>query len=192
MKNRELKLTLLIIISIIFSAQAQNDTIDKLNQKGQKDGYWRILLNDKTVRTDSAHASFIAYEVYDNGLLVLSYRKPRLIRISKTEFSGHQPTIGKPELINGTLKYYDSKNILKYEEYFENGFIVYSKFYRKNRRKKAMYIHEFYDFSKRYNNQLGSFYYELAFTPTHFVSYWYRKEGKRWKDFKIRSWYIPE
>lgn len=70
------------------------------------------------------------------------------------------------------------------EECFRQGYVSYSKSYKKNRKTGKFYVSDFYNFDKRYNNQAGSCYIELAFTPTNIVAYWYRKGEKRWKQYR--------
>lgn len=176
-----------ILLFISFFASAQNDTVNRFNEKGHKQGYWKKFLNDRVLSSDSMQASFIAYEVYDDDQKIISYNKPLFVNINHIVYSGHKPDPGKPEIINGTFKYYSKKQVLMLEESFKNGYMVYSKFYKKNRKTGELYIVEFYDFGRRYNNQVGSFYHELAFTPTNIVAYWFRKGEKRWKDHKITN-----
>lgn len=96
--------TVLIVIGL--NINAQNDTINQFNGKGQKHGYWKLFFSEKLAPTDSIHAAYFAYEVYDDGQKVMSYRKIRLLAKATLIFSGQAPEVGKPIIIDGTFKYY--------------------------------------------------------------------------------------
>ena len=182
MKNIHIFFITTLIVSSL-NVRAQHDSINQLNEKGHKHGYWKVMLSNKIVTTDSIQATYFAYEVYDDGKKIISYRRARFLRKAIVICSRQDLVTGEITILDGIYKYY-VKDVLVLEEYFRNGYISYAKYYSKNRKTGEYYVSEWYDFDRRYNNQAGSYYFELAFTPTHIVAYQYRKGKKRWKEYR--------
>lgn len=167
---------------------SQSDTLNKLNSKGKKTGYWKVLLDNRFIKTNSINdANFYAFELYDNGETVCPFQR---VRNKKTvfRFDGTVPNKGKPEAITGTIKWYDKKNRLSLEDRFENGCPVYKKSFHgpKDKTDTLVRVFEELDFTEKYNGIPGTFSYKVySLYSDKVTKYWFRKGNKGWRAYKI-------
>ncbi|MGZ4156213.1 MAG: hypothetical protein ACXVED_03490, partial [Bacteroidia bacterium] len=99
-----------------------NNTLNKLNSKGKKNGYWVQYLDSLAYPTDSSHSYFYGYDLYDNGETVFRFSdRDKVWRKCKLVFDGHLPDKGKPIPIEGTFKWYWKKAQIADEGTYKNG-----------------------------------------------------------------------
>lgn len=105
-------------------------------------------------------------------------------------FNGPVPVKGQPVLLTGTFKSFDKKGRLTCEETYLNGSPLSIKSYVRgsNKADSSTYLFEYLDFSKKYNNIPGTFYYEEYFyKPDRIHRYWFYKGNKSWRVYKIEG-----
>lgn len=178
--------TLQLISSGFLRGQA--DTLNKLTSSGQKTGYWKVYLNENADPVDNiSNACFYGIELYDNGERVFKFNTHAW---TGAKFDGTFPAKGKPEAINGTFKWYDNKGFLQVSETYKNGQPLYIKSYHvlNNKTDNIDHVFEDCDFTIKYNNIPGTYYYRehALFTDT-FTEYWFRKGKKGWRVYKIKK-----
>lgn len=166
---------------------SQLDTLNKLNSKGKKTGYWKVFLDDKVNPTSNIENSyFYGFELWDEGENVFHYSKNRW-KNNKMTFDGTLPEKGKPILITGTFKWFDTKGLFS-EEVYKNGNPVYIRSYTGSTSITDTVVHLFedLDFTKKYNNINGTYFYQEHSHNTGDVKkYWFRKGKKKWKMHKV-------
>ncbi|MCD6069022.1 MAG: hypothetical protein K0S33_3848 [Bacteroidetes bacterium] len=153
-----------IIISTLcfstLSSQTKPDTINRLNSKHKKEGFWKVYLTDYLIETeDTTQAYYFAYDYFVNGHLIIwtssaQYYKKKAIRVT----TDNQSNKGQPVLLNGHFQFYYS-NGLGLEATYKGGLPVLDLTIGSNTLGKSVTI-ESLDYSKKYKNQFGSFLYE--------------------------------
>lgn len=179
---------LLILMLIGPAVFGQTDTLNSLNSKGKKTGVWKVFLNEKADPvTKVKDAYFYGFELWDEGELVFAFVKHNWKKY-KLAFDRQLPTKGNPIPLTGTFQWSDKNGRLWIEEAFENGNPLYIKtfstslFLPGNNTSLLEYI----DFSRKYNNTQGTFYYEEHVQNSDKVeSYWFRKGPKGWRLYRI-------
>jgi len=181
-----------LLTALLFHGQnvfGQADTLNKLNSKGKKTGYWKIYLNDKADPVDNIVDSyFYGFELWDEGEKVFKYFKHKWG--DKMTFEGPTLTKGSPIPLAGTFKSFDKKGRLIIEETYQNGNPLYIKSFTTSHDKtdNKTYLFEDLDFSKKYNNIPGTFYLEEHFHTTgRLDKYWFRKGDRGWRSYKIED-----
>lgn len=182
-----------IILFFLFSLTpvfGQNkDTLNKLNSKGKKNGYWVQYLDSLGYPTDSSHSYFYGYDLYDNGAKVFRFAdRNKLWRKYKLVFDGHFPEKGKPIPIEGTFKWYRGKAQLVNEETYKNGrpFFWKSFNYYKTDSINSSFNEVLY-FDILYNNMPGTFLYEEYCDGKLCRKYWFRKGKRGWRSYRIKE-----
>lgn len=181
---------ILYFISILFLVKysfGQIDTLNKLNSKGKKTGYWKVFLNEKADPVKNATESyFYGLEFWDDGKQVTSFNKHRW-KFKRLIIDSALPSKkGNPVPISGTFKWYDQKDRLLAEEIYLAGLPLSFKSYNGHNTEVTFNLMEYLDYTKKYNNMTGSFYVELHHSnglPPE--KYWFRKGNKGWKSYKI-------
>ncbi len=158
----------------------QHDTINQLNSKGKKTGYWIKYLDADLNPTDSSSSYFFGYEYYDNGTPVLIFRKDKRNKNYRHSFINRTSAKGNPRVLDGTFVWHTDKDsipdvIATHKNGLPVNFIVYHQCEFHSR-----YVSEYLDFTRKYNNTIGSYYYEFEGEK-----YWYRKVGTKWKSTKV-------
>lgn len=165
---------------------AQNDTLNKFNNKGKKNGYWIKYLDQNVSPVDSINSYFYGYELYDNGTSLFVYNKDWWLKQSKLSYNDSLPKKGSPILLNGIFSWYDNKDSLpSIIETYKNGYPISIEAYHKCQY-HLRHRSEFVDFTKRYNNEIGTYYVESE-GFNGMKKYWFRKEQKKWKARQIKE-----
>jgi hypothetical protein len=190
--NKVLGLIVFLTISIL-SCKAQTDTLNKYNAQGKRHGYWICYLNDKFKVSDSIKASYIGFDLYDNGQNLTRIGKQRSQKNEKIVDSivPASNNFGRFKLLNGKVQFYNSRSILLAEELFFQGFrtkcITYGAFSKKYGECTGAII-ELVDFTVLYENIRGTSYCEYRDCSGKFIKkYWFRKGKKKWKLHSVRS-----
>lgn len=170
------------------SAPGQSDTINRLNSRGKKNGYWQIWLNEKADPVKNVSESyFYGFEFWDDGKRVTPYFRHRW-KYKKLTFDSTLPSKGNPVPISGTFKWYDHKARLIDEETYLAGHPFSMKSYSGPQADTVFKLQENLDFTKKYNSTPGSFYWELHFSNGQQPKkYWFRKGVKGWRSYKLED-----
>ncbi|MCC6372192.1 MAG: hypothetical protein IT236_14405 [Bacteroidia bacterium] len=186
---------LILLLTIIVQLQSsdlllgQTDTLNKLSTSGKKNGYWKVFLDEHADPVESIEkACFYGIELYDNGEHVQKYYKHKVSGLTM-KFDGVLPPKGKPELINGTFTWFDNKGFLQSLETYKNGQPLYIKSYHVLKNKTDTINHPFedLDFTIKFNNIAGTFYYREHHLDSTFTEYWFRKGKRGWRVYKIKE-----
>ncbi len=188
------KVTFGIIIIFLSSLnlKSQNDTLNKLNINNKKQGYWIIYLNQYLDKADSINAKYYAYELFDNGVN-LRPAANRVFKVNKVEiiYDSSKYTFLKVPRIDCKFIFYNKDSSEKIIEEYKKGIIYKLEVYDSHKIKKDSIARKrtaFFDFSLKYEEQIGSFYYEERFFNNDRVKkYWCRKHKGKWKMHKIKS-----
>ena len=145
-----------------------NDTLNKRNANGKKQGTWFVFLDKHTIPTDSAGAYFIGLEYYENGEQIrgVFYNRPWKAKDSIV-YSFVLPEKGKPVLLSGTIQWYGRKkntSVLLVEEKYVNGQAVSitENSYTSSKHGVVRTGLEFADFTRTNEMYPGSFYFEVS------------------------------
>jgi hypothetical protein len=103
--------------------------------------------------------------------------KNRFRKVSTIKYDFEFPPKTKPILLNGTLKYFNNKNEEISEEIYENGLPIKLTSFKYKKNDNTPYPFEILDFTKKYKNQLGSFYFEMRFRNGKTRKYWCLNNG---------------
>ncbi len=161
MKISKQKILFLILFKSLMMF-SQPDTLNKLNDKGAKVGYWKTYYNSKLDKIqDTTNAKYKGFESYVNGVLFRGIDWKKEAGKHKISYVPTDNLTEKKVVLNGTVSYYDKYNLLVYKDEFFKGIITksYAYSYFKDGSIWTLYHEESYDYSKRYNNE-NSFYFE--------------------------------
>jgi len=187
---------ILVFIGCLFQTHGQ-DTLNKFNSEGKKHGFWKKFLDKDLRPIDSAKSYFIALVPFDNGKDLINYFDSKWRSKDSIVHEQLLPNKGAPVLLNGTFKwYYRKKKIMYVRESYINGYpsLIQTFHYDlRDKRKDSdtiLYLNDNIDYSKRYNNTPGSYYY--SYNPVvnnNLREYWYRKVGTKWKTEEVKFEY---
>ena len=171
-------------------SRGQNDTLNKFNSKGKKQGYWLFYFDNKFKPTDSINGEFIVFDFYDNGKSLTFIPKFGKIRFDYAldSLNTDQKTLGKFKVLNGKINFFEKEKEISFEQSFQQGIpLIFKKYLTYNKYCKNKPV-EILDFTKKYNNQQGTFFYELrsCYSETNY-KYYFRKGKKKWKAFRIEE-----
>lgn len=181
------------IISNFFLCPAQPDTLNQLNVKGKKQGYWLCYLNKRFKPTDSIKGVYVGFDLYDDGINLTRIGKRRGLShqriVDSITSSGHK--FGRFKLLDGKILFYNKKNLLTSGEIYSQGHPL--KYYVTSRcghpnTECAEEVLEMVDFTKLFNNIRGTAYVEFR-RCTGGISQrsWFRKENGKWDAHVIKD-----
>lgn len=184
-----MRLLIIIITLSTKSLLSQNDTINKYNLVGKKQGYWKQFLDLNINRVDSLNSNFYGYDLYENGVIVIGYFSLKSKKGDSLVHIGLIPEKGKPIIINGEFKWYNKKTKdIEIIETFRNGVPITFEYYNKSKNDSVVYLAEYCDFTKKYNNEFGTSYYKFIYgSDKKTEEYWFRKVSSKWKYYKIKK-----
>ena len=178
--RNQLLTTFIIVTFLSFS---QSDTLNRLNSKGKKTGYWLKYLDDNVQIVDSINSFFYGYEYYDNGTKLFAFEKLWFKKIQAAKYGEILPKKGHPVLLTGTFRWFvrgDSAQFV--EETYKDGYPLVLKSLSRNLTDQSIYISELFDYTKTYNNISGSFYVQMGRKK-----WYYMKSKKGWRRFRIKE-----
>lgn len=190
MKNVNPKyIFILLFYFISWISNCQVDSINKLNSKGQKNGYWIIYLDENANPVSNIDSSyFYGFDFWVNGKKVIAFKKHKVVfsKLTRPELLFQK---GRPQAINGTWYWYDQNGLLLNEEKYSNGLPYFFKSYFWDTFNSSISVfNEVLYFYKRYNNIPGTYYYEeLGLNGKVRLKCWYRNGWLGWKAYKIKS-----
>lgn len=181
-----MRLKQLIAIIFFFSfscfyVSAQNDTLNEINSKGKKQGYWLSYFDSNFKTSDSTNASYAAFDLYHNGQMLTldmkseqkTWRKALGDSLLPVSYNYNNKEY---KLLNGKISFYDKNNNLIKEAFYKKGHMIRFDGYHNKKDSCLHPIQGSADFTKLYNNQPGSFYYEFTFCDgKKKIKYWFRK-----------------
>jgi len=183
--------TILLIPLFHFS---QNDTLNGVDNKRRKQGYWKIYLDSASRETDSSAASYIAYTFYNRGKTVYYFINEKWRARDSCVFIGRVPEKGKPIPANGSFVWYNRDKMLSMEMRYENGMLMRYKEIHYSRLKGSaewgyMYIA---DMTRRYRNIPGTYliveqHNQAVYNIEEFNNSYYRKGPRGWKKYRIKT-----
>lgn len=174
---------------------SQSDTLNTYNARGKKDGYWLVYFDKHLQKVDSTKAFYYGFDLYVDGANRTEIFSMKRIDTSRIEHVNRLTAkSGTFTLLDGDFVYYGKRGKIKLVDSFKNG----------NPLSKAVYfidsdvptpncLEEYVDFTKKFNNQKGSFYIEYKFCNIDKgESFWSMKKGKKWKLVKIKDFKLSE
>lgn len=155
----------ILILIFLFAAKIfsqKNDTLNRLNEKGDKIGYWKMYYNINLESVmDTINAKYISFDYYINGKIFRYTRekkkegKIKIVYIPKD-------TLRDNRKLNGVVSYYDSDKNLAYKDEYSQGLLIkassYSYYFDKH---YILYKEESIDYSRKYNNTENTYYHEV-------------------------------
>jgi hypothetical protein len=180
------------ILLLVFSftlvsstTSAQNDTLNCFNANNKKHAYWVQYLDSKLNPTNKENAHYYGYELYDDGERVFKYFKKKWLRDQELRYTGAKTTKGKPILLSGTFKWYNSAGVIINEEIYKAGRPYFIRSYHNSKEGVNTFSEVLY-FDKTYNNIEGTYYYEELRDGDQLINaYWFRKGKRGWRVYKI-------
>jgi len=139
-------------------------TIEYLNAN------WKVV-------PDKRDAVFLRYVSFPERKEIFYSSKKRLESDSSTIIKSIDGII----ILNGEYKWYDKKDRLMFHDKYENGERVWGKTYIWGifgKRHKGKSIHEYFDYTKKYDNQPNTFYSEM-YDKKGNKTMWYLRQGKK-------------
>ncbi len=191
MKKKGLNITFLFLVYQL-CVYSQIDTLNNFNEKGKKHGYWKCYLNKDFKVVDSINGFYVGFDYYDNGQNLTGIGKISRWKIDKVQDSiiTNNKSYRGLKILHGTIFYFDKNGSLVAEERFFKGLPLKYITYNTNKDTPDCFgmESEIVDFTKKYNNILGSFYIESRFCQSKSIlKYWFRKGKRKWKAFKIKE-----
>jgi hypothetical protein len=170
---------------------SQTDTLNKFTSNGKKQGYWKQYLDLNANPIDSVNSYYFSYDLYDNGVKLIGVYKQKSKKDKLLVYSQAKSEMGKPTLLSDTLKWYDKKTQKIHQiEVYSLGHPIRIEYYSNyNSNKDSVpVLTELVDYTKRYNNEMGSYYYKFTWLTTRRSDeYWFRKVEGKWKLRKIKQ-----
>jgi hypothetical protein len=177
------------------SSQVNTDTLNKFNSKHKKQGFWVVYLTDHLLPVkDAQKACYYAFNYFDNGVKVGFFPWAGKERKNAGRLSSEgQSKEGAPVLLNGNFKYYDKNGKKTLDEIYKNGTPLLMEAYTFDKSGICV-LKETCDFTKMYNNQFGSFYYEQNYYVNNIIDHtWYGKSDKGiWRFINNKSTLISK
>jgi hypothetical protein len=156
--------SVIAFILVCFGLYSQPGPVNRFNEKNQKTGYWKSFFDKKMEYTkDSSQAVYFCYEYYINGD-IFRYVLPKDPRYSlEIRYVPQKDSaMNNVKFLNGEVLYYNEKN-LAYKDEFVNGVVTkmhsYS-YFLDTEKKYVLYYEELIDFTRPYNNNGNSYYFE--------------------------------
>jgi hypothetical protein len=187
--QRMTRILIIIFILITLNISGQTDSLNRLDEKGKKNGYWVQYLDSLLYPTDSSNSYFYGYDLYDHGLRVFKFSdRPKSWKKDKMVFEGQLPGKGMPKPVEGTFKFYRPEIRIESEEIYKDGkpFYMKSYIYSKKDQVNSMFNEVLY-FDKLYNNIPGTFFYEEYDDGKLTRKYWFRKGQRKWTSIRIKE-----
>lgn len=186
----KLRTTLALTIFNIGVASSQNDTLNQYNAKGKKDGYCRVYFDKHLQKVDSSKAFYYGFDLYVDGANRTEIFSMKRIDTSRIEHVNRLTTkSGTLTLLDGEFVYYSKNGKTKFIDTYKQGCVQTMSVYNIDSNNPISDCRtEHLDFTKKYNNQRGSFYSEeRSCNLDRAKAYWVgMKEGK-WKAIKIED-----
>lgn len=174
---------------LTFCSFTQEDSLNQFKGNRKKDGLWKVYLDQYLNPVDSIQkAYFYAFERYDNGQVVFKFYKEKYLSNDSVAHTQQFSELGNPIILDGKIEWFESDGKIMKQFEFKNGFPVYYKSYQyyANNPTKCGY-NEIRDWSKKYNDLAGSYYYEAFWDGKLLVVGWFKKDKKKWKLMKEKT-----
>jgi hypothetical protein len=185
-----------LLASDLLSGQA--DTLNKVDAKGRKQGFWWQYFDKHLDPVDSSLAVYKGLEFYDSGKLIVKIHEnakwASLARVETVFLTSSRAR--QPALLNGKFRWFwknDTTPIIEKE--FVDGFPVTEKCFHILKRDNREYVTmtEVVDYLRRYNNMPGSYYledvhYDIRNKSTKVKRrMWYYKTNGKWRYHRVKA-----
>lgn len=177
----KLRTTLALTIFNIGATSSQNDTLNQYNAKGKKDGYWRVYFDKHLQKVDSSKAFYYGFDLYVDGANRTEIFSMKRIDTARIEHANRLTTkSGTLTFLDGDFVYYSKNGKNKFIDTYKQGCVQTMSVYNIDSNNPISDCRtEHLDFTKKYNNQRGSFYYEnRSCNFDRAEAYWSGMEGK--------------
>ncbi len=155
--------------------------INQFDSKRKKDGMWIEYLdaNWKIVK-DSAQATLTRYTYFYHGhnLFKESWMGEKLKSIGDSNSQNR-----KLVALNGEYIWHDSKGRLLFDAYYLNGQRIWEKNYSWRRKDDSLVgkkVFEYFDYRKKYKNQIFTSYYEMYDHNGNVIVFYFRNDDQGW------------
>ena len=176
-----------LLLFINSTSIAQNDTLNRYNSNKKKDGFWICYLDGKLKKTDIQKAVYYGYDLFDNGrnLTQLGIHGMKVHSVSKPKEIAEKKN--NPILLEGKFVLINKRGDEKSIEEYRNGYPYIFRGLSTYKNKKLIdFEMEYLDFTKKYQGEQGSFYYEERSTNLKDTTkYWIRRVDGKFKNIKI-------
>ena len=161
--------------------------------RGKKDGYWLQYLDSNANPTDKQNYKYLGLEYYENGKVLFRFKKFHWK--NKALLTVERDTCCSHDKICGVFRWFDAKTkqLFAEEKYYCGNPVYFKEYHYYTRNDSSICgFTETADYSRKFENQIGSFYYEKWFDTTQYVGptrkcYWFRKVKNKWKLQRIRD-----
>lgn len=157
----------IVVLAVILQTSASPaqsiDTLNKYNDKGAKVGFWKTYYDSAFERVDdSLSAVHVGFEYYINGEIFRGILDKKHFPKGVIKYIPND-TIKHKNVLDGTITYYDKRNNLSFKEEFSNGVITKGHSYNflKDNGSYMLYYEELIDFTKTYEQNKDSYYFEV-------------------------------
>jgi hypothetical protein len=179
-----MRTSFLVLVNLIIPLfYGQLDSINQFDRNGKKHGYWTRYLDSNLNPIDSSQSYFYGFEYFDEGKVVFKFNKHRFRKKFRHSFIDNSMTRGRPRVLDGSYFWFeDNDSLPDFIETYKHGRPVTFIYYRQKCNHFPRIIHEYVDFTRTYNNIVGSYYYEFWAGSDKL---WFRKVDDKWKFIKI-------
>ena len=183
--NRIILIALFLFPAATLKA-ASGDTLNRYNTANKKDGFWTVYLDSLLKPVDITQSYFFAYEQFDNGTEVFTFKQfpfydfPKNYTFAYTADRGQK---GKPVLLHGSFRIYFPQGWKYKEQTFSNGRPVEIRFMDHEKNNPDVAYSQTLSFDRLYNGQSGSYYYEEKESGSLIASGYFRKGENGWKNY---------
>jgi hypothetical protein len=185
-------LTIIFLLLPLLSFAWSKDSLNRVDTKGKKDGYWKVFLDSQLFVTDSAQSHFYGYDLYDHGHEVFRYSNRGRWKWAQITYEDTLPVKGKPIEITGTFLWYSSDSLLWNTEIYSEGspWFWEANHYLKGGKRPSGFERIY--FYKHFENTEGTFLVAENFSHGETRYYWYIKGDKKWYSKRIEGPFDPD
>ncbi|MEQ9062977.1 MAG: hypothetical protein RIE58_02300 [Vicingaceae bacterium] len=165
-----------LLVSNIAIAQTQSIELNKINDQGKKQGYWKMFLDEKFTYTDSSNAKYSAFVYYNDGKIIIG-KIPNWIKRCQIKSAPELTRVSEISVLNGIYEFIDNgkKNGWSYILEYKNGVLIRDKLNWDG----SGYHYEECFYSKKFNDIEGSYYVVGQIKPDLIEKgYYYLDNGK--------------
>lgn len=142
------------LICLAASSWGQSSGLNKLDDKGRKDGKWMVYLDHNWKRiNDSSKAVYYRYTFYDHGQNIYPMGPCGKKGYKLESKAGNTSNGEKIQMLNGEYKWYDDKGKLSSVHVLKEGIYISCKEYYPNGE-----VHQFFDYTRRCEGQEQGWY----------------------------------
>ncbi len=173
-------------ISQLFNGSKAWDTLNKVDTKGRKTGYWVAYLNKNLEPIDSSRSCYYGFELFQNGKAIFKFNDKKWAKNFILKTDAYQSEPGNPIVLNGIFEWYGTDSLIYNEEIYDYGIPSYYRAYHYTK-EGVNGFNEILYYDTPYQNELGSFYYEEISEDRVLTKEYICPGRKRNKRIKVRD-----